>query len=112
MTKQELDFLAPLIAFLVIAGIVTLPVIAFCIRFAFKPLVDGFVRLREAQGASKATMETLQLHDRRMALLESELQQIGSSLEKLAEAQRFQAELAAPRPEERLLRPSEPWSQG
>jgi hypothetical protein len=112
MTKEQLDILAPLIACLVGAGLISLPLMAFCIRFAAKPLVDAFVRLREAQGGSKATNETLQLHDRRMALLESELQLIGANLEKLVEAQRFQAELAAPRTEERALRPSEPWSQG
>jgi hypothetical protein len=40
--------------------------------------------------------EMMALQDRRLSLLESEMQHIGSALERLAEAQEFQAKLAAP----------------
>ena len=97
MTPEESSRLASLIAFLVVAFIVAIPVIALSIRFAAKPAVDALVRLREVQGKSKASDETLLLHDRRMSLLESELQHIHASLERLAEAERFHAQLEAPR---------------
>lgn len=109
MTPQDLDELAPLIAFLVVAFIVAIPVLALSIRFAAKPLVDAMVRLREVQGKNTASEETLMLHDRRMNLLESELQHITTTLDRLAEAERFHARLEAPRAAEpRALSAAEP----
>jgi hypothetical protein len=108
MSPDEINALSPLIAFLTISGIISIPVIAFSLRFAAKPVVDALARLREAQGRNESANETLLLHDRRMSLLETELQHMSATLDKLAEAQRFHAELAAPRAEERALYASVP----
>lgn len=97
MSPAEIEALAPLIVFLVIAFVVSIPVVAFSLRFAAKPVVDALVRLREVQGKATVSNETVLLHDRRMSLLESELQHVNASLERLAEAEHFRAQLDAPR---------------
>jgi hypothetical protein len=96
MSPEQLEMLAPLIGFVICAFIVSIPVIAFSARFAVKPVVDALIRLREAQGKTDISTEMLALQDRRLSLLESEMQHIGSALERLAEAQEFQAKLSAP----------------
>jgi hypothetical protein len=96
MSPAEIEAVAPLIVFLVIAFVVSIPVVAFSLRFAAKPVVDALVRLREVQGKATASDETMLLHDRRMSLLESELQHVNSMLERLTEAERFHAQLDAP----------------
>lgn len=96
MSTEQLEMLAPLIGFAICAFVVSIPVIAFSARFAVKPVVEALIRLREAQGKTNASGEMLALQDRRLSLLESEMQHIGSALERLAEAQEFQAKLSAP----------------
>lgn len=96
LTPEQLDTLAPLIGFAICAFVVSIPVIAFSARFAVKPVVEALIRLREAQGKTNTSNEMLALQDRRLSLLESEMQHIGASLERLAEAQEFQAKLTAP----------------
>ena len=95
MDPEQLRMLAPLIAFAIVAFVVSIPVIAFSARFAIKPVVDALIRLREAQGTSGADHEMMMLQDRRLSLLESEMQHITTSLERLADAQEFQARLTA-----------------
>jgi hypothetical protein len=106
MSPAELEALAPLIVFLVVAFIVSIPVVAFSLRFAAKPVVDALVRLREVQGRSHVSDETVLLHDRRMSLIESELQHVHTSLDRLAEAERFHAQLDAPRTAEARALPT------
>lgn len=109
MDPAQLNAIAPLIAFLVVAFIVAIPVLALSIRFAARPLVDAMARLREVQGANAASEETIRLHDRRMSLIESELQHITTTLDRLAEAERFHARLEAPpAAEPRALSAAEP----
>jgi hypothetical protein len=98
MSPAEIEALAPLIVFLVIAFVVSIPVVAFSLRFAARPVVDALVRLREVQGKTTASDETMLLHDRRMSLLESELQHVHTTLERLVDAERFHAQLDAPAP--------------
>jgi hypothetical protein len=93
MSPVEIEALAPLIGFLVTAFVVSIPVIAFSARFAIKPIADAMVRLREAQGGSRAQDETLLLQHRRMSLMEAELQHMHAMMERLVEADRFRTEL-------------------
>jgi hypothetical protein len=108
MTPEESNRLATLIAFLVVALIVAIPVLALSIRFAAKPFVEALSKLREVQGKSTASEEAMRLQDRRMNLLESELQHISGTLERLVEAERFHARLEAPRAPEARALPSTP----
>ncbi|HEX6746483.1 MAG TPA: hypothetical protein VF092_04145 [Longimicrobium sp.] len=96
MSPEQLEMLAPLIGFAIAAFVVSIPVIAFSARFAIKPVVDALIRLREAQTKTGASSEMLAMQDRRLALLESEMQHIGASLDRLIEAQEFHARLGAP----------------
>ena len=93
MSPEQLEMLAPLIGFAIAAFVVSIPVIAFSARFAIKPVVEALIRLREAQGKAGVSNDMLMLQDRRLSLLESEMQHIGATLERLAEAQEFAAQL-------------------
>jgi hypothetical protein len=95
MSPEQLEMLAPLIGFAIAAFVVSIPVIAFSARFAIKPVVDALIRLREAQAKTGASSEMLAMQDRRLALLESEMQHVGASLDRLVEAQEFHARLGA-----------------
>ena len=98
MSPEQLEMLAPLIGFAICAFVVSIPVIAFSARYAVKPVVDALIRLREAQGKAGASDEMLTMQDRRLSLLESEMQHVGATLERLVEAQEFQARLAGGAP--------------
>lgn len=95
MTPEQLEALGPLLALAIVAFVVSIPVVAFSARFAIKPVVDALIRLREAQGKSGADHDMLMLQDRRLSLLESEMQHVSTSLERLADAQEFQSRLTA-----------------
>jgi hypothetical protein len=93
MTPAEIEALAPLIGFLATAFIVSIPVIAFSARFAIRPIADAMVRLREAQNGARGADDALLMHDRRLSLMEAELQQISSTLDRLVEADQFRTQL-------------------
>jgi hypothetical protein len=95
MSPQDIEALAPLIGFVVTAFVVSIPVVAFSARFAIKPIADALVRIREAQGGARSADEALLMHDRRLQLMEAELQQIHGTLERLVDADRFRTELEA-----------------
>lgn len=75
------------------AGLVVLvPVVGLTARFALRPVVDAIVRMKEA-GNSR---ESLAMLERRMALLEQEMQSVEPLREevaRVADAQRFQMKL-------------------
>jgi hypothetical protein len=61
--------------------ILFVPVAGLTLRFALKPLVDSIARIMEA----RAAREQLELLDRRLTLMEQEMQQVRH----LAEGQAF-----------------------
>jgi hypothetical protein len=69
-----------------------IPVAGFTARFAFKPLVEALVRLKEAQGTNPGT----HLLEQRVALLEQQLQSIETSVDRLVEKKEFDRQLAGP----------------
>jgi hypothetical protein len=97
---------APMVGFLVTAFVVSIPVIAFSARFAIKPIADALVRIRDAQGGARSADDALLMHDRRLSLMEAELQQISTTLERLAEADHFRTQLESGRPGAALPRGS------
>ena len=80
----------------IIIGLVLLiPVTGLTARFALKPIAEAIARMRESQADREATA----LLERRMSLLEQEVQAITGMREdvaKLVEAQEFHLKLAAP----------------
>jgi len=83
MRPQEL---AAIIALLFAGTIVLVPVLALSARFALKPVVDSIARLR--QSGNDATLQ-----DRRIALLEAELQHLSSAVQQIAEVEDFRRQL-------------------
>jgi hypothetical protein len=85
------------LAGVILGGLTVLtPVVAFSARFAMRPIVDGMLRLREAQASDRADS----LQDRRIAVLEAEIQSLQHTVRSLAEAETFHRELGATRPAE------------
>jgi hypothetical protein len=97
MTPADIMSMAPLIAFLATACVVAIPVFALSARFAIRPIADAMVRIREAPAAPRAAADALVLQDRRLSLMEAELQHIQSSLERLVEADHFRTQLESAR---------------
>lgn len=72
-----------------------IPIIGLTARFALKPVVEAIARVRESQGAAQA----LQLLERRMALLEQEVQStalLREDVQRLIEDHEFRRELTRP----------------
>jgi hypothetical protein len=70
-------------------SIVLIPVIGLTARFALKPVVEALSRVFEARG----TDETVQILERRISLLEAQIEGIEASMNRLDETARFDAQL-------------------
>lgn len=76
-----------------------IPIAGITARFALKPIAEAMARMREGG----ATRETVELLERRMALLEHEQQAVTDvkrEMERLVEALEFQKQLQMPGPTE------------
>ncbi|MDQ3606498.1 MAG: hypothetical protein M3418_10005 [Gemmatimonadota bacterium] len=96
MPVLPIDVTDVILAMLLGLAVLT-PVVGLTARFALKPVVEALARMREAQGASQAVA----MLERRMALVEQEMQALSGireDLRRLVEEQEFQRELAAPHP--------------
>ncbi|MBA4158349.1 MAG: hypothetical protein H0X65_12835 [Gemmatimonadetes bacterium] len=71
---------------------ILIPVAGLTLRFAIKPIVEAVARGREIQGGK----QTVELLERRMALMEQQLQQLEGTVERVAEVTEFQHKLASP----------------
>ncbi len=75
----------------VFAGsIVLVPLVSLGIRFALKPLLEMYVRVRSAQSPES------ELQERRISLLEAEVQALRHTVSQLEEAEDFRRPLAGP----------------
>jgi hypothetical protein len=70
-------------------SIVLIPVIGLTARFALKPTVEALARIFEGRGRD----ETVQMLERRVALLEQQVDAMEGSLGRLEEAASFEAQL-------------------
>jgi hypothetical protein len=80
--------LAGVVAVFFTGAIILVPVVAVSVRLGLKPLVEARARLRHGPEADLA-------QDRRLALLEAELQNVQATLQQLTEADDFRRQLAA-----------------
>jgi len=83
--------LTSIIAVIMGISVVLIPVIGFTARFALKPVVEALSKVFESRGMD----ESLQIMERRMALMEAQLETLGSSMNRLEETARFDAQLRA-----------------
>lgn len=69
--------------------VVLIPIAGLTARFALKPVVESFAKVFQ----SKAVEETLAITERRVALLEQQLEVMDETVRRLTEAQEFDAQL-------------------
>jgi hypothetical protein len=81
--------LASVIAVIMGISIVLIPVIGLTARFALKPVVEALSRVFEGRSMN----ESVQILERRIALLEAQLEGLDASVNRLEEAARFDAQL-------------------
>ena len=91
MNTVPIDFVG-LVAVIMVFSIVLVPVIGFTARFAFKPIAESLARLLAVRGDE----ETVNLLERRVALLEQQFDQLETEHRTLIQAQRFDRELKGP----------------
>lgn len=94
--------LTALLAVFMGTSIILIPIIGLTARFALKPTVEAFSRILEKKGSD----ESVSILERRMALMEQQLESIDSSVQKLVETTEFDHRLAAP--QERPASPTGP----
>lgn len=83
--------LVGLVATVMGISIVLIPVIGLTARFALKPVVDALAKVFDSRGLD----ETVGILERRMSLMEQQLEGMESSLRRMAEANEFHRELEA-----------------
>lgn len=97
----------------VVLGISTvlIPIAGITARFVLKPVVDALGRFQ----AGRSNEESMQLMERRMSLLEAQLEGVQNSVDRLVEVSEFNAELRSgrtatslPAPEGDAVTPSPP----
>ena len=84
----------PLVATVLGLMVVLIPVTGLTLRFALKPVAETMLKLRE----SKARDETVDLLERRVALLEEHLNSLDRSVNALQDDSEFRRQLADPAP--------------
>jgi uncharacterized protein YlxW (UPF0749 family) len=92
MNPQVLGMLIGMVAVFFGGVIVLTPVLALSVRFAFKPMLESWARIKQSNGEAA-------LQDRRIQVLEAEIQHLQSTVQQLAEAEDFRRQLAAPTPQ-------------
>lgn len=88
MQVLPIDFVA-LVSVIMGVSIVLIPVAGLTARYALKPIVEAIGRYFEGQG----TQESIQIVERRLGLLEHQLDELQGSLNRLVEVSEFDARL-------------------
>jgi hypothetical protein len=74
--------------------VVLIPIAGLTARYALKPLVESLAHLWEQKG----TEQSLAIAERRITLLEQQVESMEGSLHQLQEGQAFDRQLRAPSP--------------
>lgn len=78
-----------ILAMLLIALVIFVPVAGFTLRFALKPMVDSIARLLEVRAGTNNQVAMNELLERRVALLEQELRVVRGEVTELSERSDF-----------------------
>jgi hypothetical protein len=89
MNAEDLYALASILVAFFLGAAVLVPVLALSARFALKPVMETWIRLRQGETTDQEKI----LQDRRIALLEAELQSVQQQLQQRTEAQEFEQRL-------------------
>ena len=90
--ENTLYALAGVLAILFGGAALLVPILALSARFALKPVMETWIRLRQAETSDQEKI----LQDRRIALLEAEVQSLQQTLQRRTEAEAFERQLNAP----------------
>ena len=104
---QPVDLVA-LVSVIMGISIVLIPVIGLTARFALKPVVEALGRY----AGMKGTEESLRIAERRLALIEQQIADMQSSLDRLVEVSEFDARLRAGEAHPALTRGAPPVPDG
>lgn len=85
------EMVSQFLAFILAGVIFGVPALAFSLRFALKPLVESYTRLKEAQQGGSA--KDLPVVMQQLAALEQRLQAIEDHMDRLDEVAEFRREL-------------------
>jgi len=81
--------LTAIIAVIMVFSVVLIPIIGLTARFALKPTVEALSKVFEKKGMD----ETLMILERRIALLETELDNLQNAMHRLEEVSSFDHQL-------------------
>lgn len=95
--------LTSLLAVFMGTSIILVPVIGLTARFALKPTVEAFSRIMDKRG----TEESVAILERRMALLESQIESLDASVSRLADVGEFHRALSEGSPGEDETNPNQ-----
>ena len=82
-----------IIAVIMGISVILIPVAGLTVHFALKPLVGAFARVFEHRGLE----ETVGIMDRRMELIEAQVESMDAAVNRIAEAVEFDRQLVARR---------------
>jgi hypothetical protein len=92
MTSEEFYAIASIVVALFAGAAILIPILALSARFALKPVMETWTRFRQ----SETTDQDKLLQDRRIALLEAEVQNLHQLVQQRLEAHEFERKLSAP----------------
>lgn len=88
MNEEALYALAAVISVLFGGLIVLVPIVALTVRFTLKPMLETWMRVRQGTPGQEGVLQ-----DRRISLLEAELQGVQATLQSLVEGEEFRRQL-------------------
>ena len=84
--------LIPLVAIVMGISVVLVPVLGFTARYVLRPFEETLTRYLQA----RASDDSVRIVERRLALMEQQLETMESTLDRIADAADFHRELRAP----------------
>lgn len=91
MTGEDFYGVASIVVAFFAGAAVLIPILALSARFALKPVMETWMKLRQGETTDQDKI----MQDRRIALLEAELQSVQQQLQQRLDAQAFERKLAA-----------------
>jgi len=85
---NNFDILVPILAILVGGAVVLMPLAALCARFALKPILEAIAEVRGTGGRGASAVQ-----ERRLEVLEAEVQNLRHTVQELNAAERFRLQL-------------------
>src|SRR5687768_18089373 len=94
MDPDTLKFLIPMTAIVMGSLMLLIPIAAFSLRFAIKPVMEAIAKSREFSGGTSA--REVSLLEQRVALLEQHYQSLEHDFARVTEVKEFERRLSAP----------------